>query len=145
MQEAAADAAREPEPVCQECDGPLESSPFEYDPREEEAPPPDGVHCAGCRIHPRPGAGRPGGAQAAGLGTGSRRGPAMTAYLTESQRRIALALRELTDEAGYPPSIRELADAVALSASTVAYHLQPLELRGVVTHAPHCSRSYQVR
>ncbi|BDM74851.1 hypothetical protein HEK616_83380 (plasmid) [Streptomyces nigrescens] len=36
--------------MCQECDGPLESSPFEYDPREEEAPPADGVHCAGCRI-----------------------------------------------------------------------------------------------
>ncbi|MGW3273883.1 replication-relaxation family protein [Streptomyces kronopolitis] len=49
-QEAAAEAAREPDPVCQECDGPLESSPFEYDPREEEAPPADGVHCAGCRI-----------------------------------------------------------------------------------------------
>ncbi|MFJ6791974.1 LexA family protein [Streptomyces angustmyceticus] len=69
----------------------------------------------------------------------------MTAYLTESQRRIARALRELTDEAGYPPSIRELADAVALSASTVTYHLQALERHGVVTHAPHRSRSYQVR
>ncbi|MGW9171066.1 replication-relaxation family protein [Streptomyces decoyicus] len=49
-QEAAAEAAREPDPVCQECHGPLESSPFEYDPREEQAPPADGVHCAGCRI-----------------------------------------------------------------------------------------------
>ncbi|WP_190144647.1 hypothetical protein [Streptomyces glebosus] len=49
-QEAAADAAREPGPVCQECHGPLESSPLEYDPREEEATPADGVHCAGCRI-----------------------------------------------------------------------------------------------
>ncbi|WP_406483269.1 replication-relaxation family protein [Streptomyces platensis] len=49
-QEAAAEAAREPDPVCQECHGLLESSPFEYDPREEEAPPADGVHCAGCRI-----------------------------------------------------------------------------------------------
>ncbi|WP_328743543.1 helix-turn-helix domain-containing protein (plasmid) [Streptomyces caniferus] len=68
----------------------------------------------------------------------------MTAYLTESQRRIAWALRELTDEAGYPPSIREIADAVALSASTVAYHLQALERHGIVTHTPHRSRSYQV-
>ncbi|MFI9080935.1 replication-relaxation family protein [Streptomyces sioyaensis] len=49
-QEAAADAAREPDPLCQECHGPLERSPFEYDPQEEEAPPADGVHCAGCRI-----------------------------------------------------------------------------------------------
>ncbi|MFG2097177.1 LexA family protein [Streptomyces sp. NPDC048612] len=69
----------------------------------------------------------------------------MTAYLTESQRRIARALRELTDDVGYPPSIRELADAVALSTSTVAYHLQALEHRGIVTHAPHRSRSYQMR
>ncbi|MFF7705402.1 hypothetical protein [Streptomyces lydicus] len=49
-QEAAVEAAREPDPVCQECHGPLESSPFEYDPREEDAPPADGAHCAGCRI-----------------------------------------------------------------------------------------------
>ncbi|MCL7496085.1 winged helix-turn-helix transcriptional regulator [Streptomyces sp. MCA2] len=69
----------------------------------------------------------------------------MTAYLTDSQARITRALRELTDEAGYPPSIREIAKAVALSASTVAYHLQALERRGLVTHAPHRSRSYLVR
>ncbi|MFG2490853.1 LexA family protein [Streptomyces caniferus] len=68
----------------------------------------------------------------------------MSAYLTESQRRVARALRELTDEAGYPPSIREIAEVVALSASTVAYHLQALERHGIVTHAPHRSRSYQV-
>ncbi|MFI0156429.1 hypothetical protein [Streptomyces lydicus] len=36
--------------MCQQCHGPLESSPFEYDSREEEAPPADGVHCAGSRI-----------------------------------------------------------------------------------------------
>ncbi|MFD3418825.1 LexA family protein [Streptomyces decoyicus] len=69
----------------------------------------------------------------------------MAAYLTDSQRRITRALRELTDEAGYPPSIREIAEVVALSASTVVYHLQALEHRGLVTHAPHRSRSYQVR
>ncbi|MFD3423745.1 hypothetical protein [Streptomyces decoyicus] len=49
-QQASAEAAKEPAPVCQKCDGPLESSRFEYDPREEQAPPADGVHCAGCRI-----------------------------------------------------------------------------------------------
>ncbi|MGA5634766.1 LexA family protein [Streptomyces lydicamycinicus] len=45
--------------------------------------------------------------------------------LTDSQRRIARALRQLTEQADYPPSIREIADAAALSASTVAYHLPP--------------------
>ncbi|MFJ3950927.1 LexA family protein [Streptomyces libani] len=69
----------------------------------------------------------------------------MTAHLTDSQGRIARALRQLTDDAGYPPSIREIADAVALSASTVAYHPQALERHGIVTHAPNRSRSYQVR
>ncbi|MFJ9472939.1 LexA family protein [Streptomyces caniferus] len=68
----------------------------------------------------------------------------MTACVTACQRRIARVLRELTDEAGYPPSIREIAEAVALSASTVAYHLQALERHDIVTHDPHRSRSYQV-
>ncbi|WP_187413195.1 LexA family transcriptional regulator [Streptomyces sp. WAC01526] len=54
-------------------------------------------------------------------------------------------MRKLTDEAGYPPSIREIAETVALSASTVVYHLQALERRGIVTHTPHRSRSYQLR
>ncbi|MGX1975845.1 LexA family protein [Streptomyces kronopolitis] len=61
------------------------------------------------------------------------------------RRCTRLTPDELTDEAGYPPSIREVAEKVALSASTVAYHLQVLERRGIVTHAPHRSRSYQVR
>ncbi|MEV6569416.1 winged helix-turn-helix transcriptional regulator [Streptomyces kronopolitis] len=69
----------------------------------------------------------------------------MTPYLTDSERRIIRALWELTDEVGYPPSIREIAEAVALSASTVANHLQALERQGVVTHTPYRSRSYQVR
>ncbi|MFI9080045.1 hypothetical protein ACIGW8_26850 [Streptomyces sioyaensis] len=34
----------------------------------------------------------------------------MTAYLADSRRRITQALRELTDEAGYPPSIWEIAE-----------------------------------
>ncbi|AJT61774.1 hypothetical protein T261_0081 [Streptomyces lydicus] len=50
VEDAAAETDREPDPVCRKCGGPLEGSPFEYDPREEEAPPAGGVHCAGCRI-----------------------------------------------------------------------------------------------
>lgn len=68
----------------------------------------------------------------------------MTAFMTEAQARIVRALRGLTDDVGYPPSIREIADAVGSSASTVAYHLRALESHGIVTHAPHRSRSYQV-
>lgn len=69
----------------------------------------------------------------------------MTAYVTDTQERIRRALRELTDGAGYPPSIREIAGAVGLSGSTVAYHLRALERLGIVSHTPHRSRSYQIR
>ncbi|MEV7471850.1 winged helix-turn-helix domain-containing protein [Streptomyces kronopolitis] len=41
--------------------------------------------------------------------------------------------------------MREIAQTVALSASTVTYHLQTLERRGILTHAPHRSRLYLMR
>ncbi|MGW2404040.1 LexA family protein [Streptomyces sp. NPDC001739] len=69
----------------------------------------------------------------------------MTVYMTDTQERIARALRELTDDAGYLPSIREIAAEVGRSASTVAYHLRTLERHGIITHTPHHSRSYQLR
>ncbi|MFJ9417741.1 LexA family protein [Streptomyces sp. NPDC101227] len=69
----------------------------------------------------------------------------MRVHVTDGRCRIVQALRELIDEAGYPLPIPEIVEAVALSASTVAYHLQALERRGLVTHAPHRSQSYQVR
>ncbi|MEE6269177.1 replication-relaxation family protein [Streptomyces diastatochromogenes] len=47
----AAKAAKKPDPVCQECGGPLKGSPFDGDAWDEEAPPADGEHCAACRIH----------------------------------------------------------------------------------------------
>ncbi|MFF7702782.1 LexA family protein [Streptomyces lydicus] len=68
----------------------------------------------------------------------------MTAFVTDAQGKIAQAIRWLADDAGYPPSIWEIAAAVGLSASTVAYHLKTMERRGIVTHAPHRTRSYQV-
>ena len=49
-QQAAAEAARQPDPVCEKCEGPMESSRFEADPLQDAAPPADGAHCAGCRI-----------------------------------------------------------------------------------------------
>ncbi|MEU1629597.1 hypothetical protein ABZ746_30695 [Streptomyces sp. NPDC020096] len=62
----------------------------------------------------------------------------MTAYLTDTQERIVRAIRELTDNFGYPPSIREIADAVGLSStSSVAYQLRTMERNGIVTHTPH--------
>ncbi|MFF7581141.1 hypothetical protein ACFZBE_40385 [Streptomyces sp. NPDC008061] len=45
-------AARMPDPVCEQCQGPLIGDPYSRDPREnwEEVPPADGQHCPGCRI-----------------------------------------------------------------------------------------------
>ncbi|WP_331762594.1 hypothetical protein OG612_45915 (plasmid) [Streptomyces sp. NBC_01527] len=45
-------AARMPDPVCEQCQGPLIGDPYSRDPREdwEEVPPADGRHCPGCRI-----------------------------------------------------------------------------------------------
>jgi repressor LexA len=47
------------------------------------------------------------------------------------QRAILLALCEHVDRFGYPPSVRELGNAVDLkSTSTVAHHLRTLEEKG---------------
>ncbi|MGX1855741.1 LexA family protein [Streptomyces sp. NPDC055299] len=82
---------------------------------------------------------RPGHRTSPGLGDGR-----LPLRQFDSQRWIIRALRDLTVEAGYPLSMREIADAVALSASMVAYHVRALERRGVVTRAPRRSRLYQV-
>jgi repressor LexA len=51
--------------------------------------------------------------------------------LTERQRKIIEVIRASVSERGYPPSIREIGDAVGLtSTSSVAYQLQTLERKG---------------
>jgi SOS-response transcriptional repressor LexA len=68
-----------------------------------------------------------------------------SAYLTDIQQRIMAAIRELTDDLGYPPSVREIADAVNLASTSSAWHHRTtLERRGVVTHTPRRSRSWRV-
>ncbi|MEV4351137.1 S24 family peptidase [Actinoplanes sp. NPDC049596] len=51
--------------------------------------------------------------------------------LSARQRRILSFLREWTGRHGYPPTIREIGDAVGLtSSSSVAYQLRQLERKG---------------
>ena len=51
--------------------------------------------------------------------------------LTPRQRRILEFLREWADQHGYPPSVREIGEAVGLvSPSSVAYQLKALERKG---------------
>ncbi|GGX36327.1 LexA family protein [Streptomyces noursei] len=68
----------------------------------------------------------------------------MIARQSDSQVRIANAMRELADDFGYPPSMREVAASVGLSPSTVAYHLKTIEERGIITHTPQRNRTYQL-
>lgn len=46
------EVARRPDPVCGQCQGPLNGDPYSLDPREdwEEVPPADGQHCPNCRV-----------------------------------------------------------------------------------------------
>jgi repressor LexA len=57
--------------------------------------------------------------------------------VTEKQLRILDVIREFTTEHGYPPSVREIGEAVGLSSSsTVQSHLKTLERRGMLWRDP---------
>ncbi len=56
---------------------------------------------------------------------------------TDRQRSILEAIRELTAEHGYPPSVREIGERVGLSSSsTIHSHLKSLERRGLISRDP---------
>ena len=49
-----------------------------------------------------------------------------------TQRQVLDALRELTKDRPYSPTVRELAEATGLALSTVHAHLAQLRARGLV-------------
>ncbi|MBQ2061395.1 MAG: transcriptional repressor LexA [Oscillospiraceae bacterium] len=56
------------------------------------------------------------------------------AKMTKMQQRIYDYIEQTTREQGYPPSVREIGEAVGLkSPSTVHFHLKHMEERGVLT------------
>lgn len=66
--------------------------------------------------------------------------------LTERQRRIYEIICDCVVLRGYPPSIREIGDAVGLSStSSVAYQLKELERKGFVHRDPNKPRAVNVR
>lgn len=66
--------------------------------------------------------------------------------LTDRQRRILEVIRDAGLLRGYPPSIREIGDAVGLnSTSSVAYQLKELEKKGYLRRDPHKPRAVDVR
>ncbi|MFI6849523.1 transcriptional repressor LexA [Kitasatospora sp. NPDC050467] len=63
--------------------------------------------------------------------------------LTERQRRVIAAIKDSVQRRGYPPSIREIGDAVGLSSSSsVAHQLDRLQKMGLVVKDPHRPRAY---
>jgi repressor LexA len=66
--------------------------------------------------------------------------------LTERQRTILDVIRSSVSTRGYPPSIREIGDAVGLtSTSSVAHQLRTLERKGYLKRDPNRPRAVDVR
>jgi len=75
-----------------------------------------------------------------------RRVHAADSGLTERQRTILNVIRGSVTSRGYPPSIREIGDAVGLtSTSSVAHQLRTLERKGYLRRDPNRPRAVDVR
>ncbi|MGN2637051.1 transcriptional repressor LexA [Nocardia takedensis] len=62
------------------------------------------------------------------------------------QRKVLEVIRTSVSERGYPPSIREIGDAVGLtSTSSVAHQLRALERKGYLRRDPNRPRAVDVR
>ena len=69
----------------------------------------------------------------------------LTEELTERQTRILDYIRLVSKKRNYPPSVREIGEAVGLSSSsTVHNHLNQLERRGLIKRDPSKSRTVQL-
>ncbi len=69
----------------------------------------------------------------------------MPEQLTERQTKILDYIRYVTKVRNYPPSVREIGEAVGLSSSsTVHNHLNQLERRGLIKRDPSKSRTVQL-
>lgn len=66
--------------------------------------------------------------------------------LSDRQRRIMDVIKDATRFRGYPPSIREICDAVGLnSTSSVSYHLKELERKGYLRREGNKPRAVDIR
>ncbi|GIG54265.1 transcriptional repressor LexA [Demequina activiva] len=65
--------------------------------------------------------------------------------LTDRQRRILETIRDSVESRGYPPSMREIGEAVGLtSTSSVKHQLSALETKGFLRRDPHRPRAIEV-
>jgi repressor LexA len=71
--------------------------------------------------------------------------PRMGEGLTERQRQILQYIRETISMKGYPPSVREIGEAIGLSSSsTVHGHMAKLEKMGFIRRDPTKPRAIEV-
>ena len=71
--------------------------------------------------------------------------PSGVEELSERQLKVLDAIRDWMRDHGYPPSVREIGDAVGLtSTSSVAYQLRVLERKGYLRRDPHRPRTVGV-
>ncbi len=65
---------------------------------------------------------------------------------TQRQRRVLEVIRDSIERRGYPPSVREIGEAVGLSsASSVAHQLSVLQRKGWLRRDPNRPRALDVR
>ena len=65
--------------------------------------------------------------------------------MSDKQREILAFLNETITRVGYPPSMREISDAVGLtSVSSVSHQLTQLELRGFIRRDPNLNRAIEI-
>jgi repressor LexA len=66
--------------------------------------------------------------------------------LTPRQRKVLEVIRDHVERVGYPPSVREIGDAVGLtSTSSVAHQMRTLEKKGYLRRDPNRPRALDVR
>jgi repressor LexA len=66
--------------------------------------------------------------------------PASTA-VTERQARVLRFIEQYIHQHGYPPSLREIADALGMTPAGAHYHVQKLRKKNLLTYQPHRIRT----
>ncbi|ADP79223.1 transcriptional repressor LexA [Pseudofrankia inefficax] len=90
----------------------------------------------------RPSAGR---GEAGGTVRDFPDGPVDEQGLTTRQRKVLEVIRDAVERRGYPPSVREIGEAVGLtSTSSVAHQLKMLEDKGFLRRDPNRPRAIEV-
>jgi repressor LexA len=107
---------------------------------------PDGPSGSSGSSGPRRGGSRATGRAAAqGSVTEIPDGPPDATGLTPRQRRVLEVIRDSVERRGYPPSMREIGEAVGLtSTSSVAHQLQSLQRKGFLRRDANRPRAVEV-